>query len=230
MSYHVVLTSLSCVTKFFSIHFFFSYFVWLCYHHVIIKCSIILIITSYLSSYICIGKFFFFCIITLVAVCCYTTLVVLWDCYGLVCRFTSLCVVMKLRIKKNPHGLLWYPHILRCARTCLLSWVPHVGWVSHVSMLRMRLRTPRTSLRSHSTCHSPVRVVVFFKKKTSGKFCLTRSRHKRSLWLFRSAGSRRPCRAPFCGLFFKGSAEVDFSSFLPLDQLFSSSTSSSTSH
>jgi hypothetical protein len=39
-----------------------------------------------------------------------------------------------------------------------------VGWVTHVGMLRMYRRTPRTSLRSHSTCHSLFRVVHSYKK------------------------------------------------------------------
>jgi hypothetical protein len=61
---------------------------------------------------------FFFIIITLVAVCCYTTLVVLWDCYGLVCWFISLCDVMKLRIKKSSRTFV-IP-----ARTSLRSHAP----------------------------------------------------------------------------------------------------------
>jgi hypothetical protein len=77
-------------------------------------------------------------------------------------------------------------------------------------------RTPRTSLRSHSTCHSRVDSFIL---TTSGKFRLTRSRHKRSLWLFRSAVSRRPCRAPFWS-FFVGLVEVDFSSFFRLSNNF----------
>jgi hypothetical protein len=75
---------------------------------------------------------FFFIIIALAAVCCYATLVVLWDCYDLMCRFASLCAVMKLHIKKILTDFLWYPHALRCARARLLSWVPRVGRVTHV--------------------------------------------------------------------------------------------------
>jgi hypothetical protein len=132
MSYHVVLTSLSCVTKFFSIHFFF------------ILCLIVVIIMSLLnvrsyssSHHTChhtsASVNFFF--ITLVAVCCYTTLVVLWDCYGLVCRFTSLCVVMKLRIKKILTDFCdTRTYFAALARACFHeshTWDESVMWVCY---------------------------------------------------------------------------------------------------
>jgi hypothetical protein len=125
---HVILTALSCVTKFFY-HTFFFFTLWsdCCYHHVVI------LSVSYSSSHhtghhtSSSVNFFFIILITLAAVRCYTTLVVLWDCYGLVCRFISLCAVMKLHIKKILTDFLWYPHALRCARTRLLSWVSRVG-------------------------------------------------------------------------------------------------------
>jgi hypothetical protein len=53
-----------------------------------------------LVTYIVISKFFFFVSINLVAVCCYITLVGAVRLLGLVCRVTSLYVVMKLCIKK----------------------------------------------------------------------------------------------------------------------------------
>jgi hypothetical protein len=122
--------------------------------------------------YIVISKFFFFVIITLAAVYCYTTLVVLWDCYDLVCRFPSLCAVMKLRIKKIPHGLFMIP-----ARTSLRSHAPAfmslTCGISHSCEYAAHVRrTPRTSLRSHSPCHSHAGCCFFFVlKKDIGKFC-----------------------------------------------------------
>jgi hypothetical protein len=132
MSYHVVLTSLSCVTKFFIIHFFFSYF------DLIVGIILLLLnVRSYSSSHhtfiIQSSLNFFFINITLVAVCCYTTLAVLWDCYDLVCRFISLCVVMKLRIKKILTDFCdTRTHFAALARACFHesnTWDKSVMWV-----------------------------------------------------------------------------------------------------
>jgi hypothetical protein len=79
-------------------------------------------------------------------------------------------------------------------------------------MLRMSRRTPRTSLRSHSTCHSQLNFVFFFLLRMSSKFC-SRDRVINAPCVFRSAVSRRPCRAPFF-IIFRVLLRVDFLSFL----------------
>jgi hypothetical protein len=142
--YHVVLTSLSCVTKFFYHTFFFHTLVWLllssCRYF---KCPLILIITSYLSSYIVISKFFFLLLSSLLLQCCYTTLVVLWDCYGLVCDSLA-CVPSWNFVSKKSSRTFVIP-----ARASLRSHAPafmspKCGISTHVSMLRMCQGTPRT--------------------------------------------------------------------------------------
>jgi hypothetical protein len=54
------------------------------------------------------------------------------------------------------------PARTRCARTRLLSWVPRVGYVTHVRYAAHVRRTPRTSLRSHSTCLFPSESFFFY--------------------------------------------------------------------
>jgi hypothetical protein len=99
---HVVLTSLSCVTKFFYHTFFFILWSDCLSSCRNFKSSLILIITSYLPSYIVISKFFFLKYYYHHSCCS----ALLHNTRGVMrllcscCRFTSLCAVMKLRIKK----------------------------------------------------------------------------------------------------------------------------------
>jgi hypothetical protein len=107
------------------------------------------------------------------------------------------------------------PARTRCApRACFHEST--CGISTRVSMLRMCQRTSRTSLRSHSTCHSQLVCVL----PLSDRSYLTRSRHKRFLWSFRSAVSRRPCRAPFYRFFLRSCLVDFFVIFRPLEQLF----------
>jgi hypothetical protein len=79
--------------------------------------------------------------------------------------------------KKILTDFLWYPHALRFARTRLLSWVPRVDkslmWVCCACVEeRLAHRYARTRRAI------PWVAGAFF--LVSGKFCLTRSHHKRS--------------------------------------------------
>jgi hypothetical protein len=165
MSCHVIPCRLNIVimcTKLFIIHFFFF-----------ILCLIIVIIMSLLNVRLCSSSHhtchhrsssvnFFFVIITLLAVCCYTTLVVLWDCYGLVCRFPSLCVVMKLRIKKSSRTFVIPAHTsLRSHVPAFMSPTRGISQSCEYAAHDGR-RTSRTSLRSHSTCHSHAALLNYY--------------------------------------------------------------------
>jgi hypothetical protein len=154
---------------------------------------------------------FFFTIIALTVVCCYTTLVVLWDRYGLVCL-----IHWHVWRHETPHQKILRTFVMpartHCAYTRLLSWVSRVGWVTHVKYAAHA--SENASHVATLALDVPFPGLMFFFllfvfDLISGKSCLTRSRHKRSLWPFRSAVSRRPCRAPFWS-FFLGFTESRF--------------------
>jgi hypothetical protein len=188
--------------NFFIIHFFYT-LVWLllssCRYF---KCSLILIITSYLPSYIVISKFFFFVIIiTLAAVCCTQHL---WCCEVVMVSCVDSLPVCRheTSYQKNPHRLFMIP-----ARTSLRSHAPafmsptcgishSCEYAAHVSKNVSHIATLALDVPFLLRCW-----FFFFHLWRCRQVLLTRSRHKRSLWPFRSAGSRRPCRAPFLSIF-----------------------------
>jgi hypothetical protein len=166
---------------------------------------------------------FFFVIITLVAVCCYTTLVVLWDCYGLVCRFTRLCAVMKLRIKKILTDFCdTRTHFAALARACFHEshvWISHsCEYAAHVSKNASHIATLALDV--------PFPCRLLFLDRTPGKFCLTRSRHNAPCGF---SAPRFLAAHPgfiFCSLFL-GLVEVIFRHFFVLWHFCSSSIPSS---
>jgi hypothetical protein len=144
-------------------------------------------------------------------VCCYTTLVVLWDCYGLVCDSLA-CVPSWNFVSKKSSRTFVIP-----ARTSLRSHAPAFmsptcGSGTHVSMLRICRRTLRTSLRSHSACHSLLLIFFFFVK---GHQASSASRD-RVINAPCDPSAPRPLAARaglhFCH-FFRPLLRVDFSSF-----------------